>query len=91
MAKSRLDIEDWVPPPAFDDLDKYSHIWVLFVFHKNTNTSTLLKSNMDKGVTFPVRLPFLVHCRRRCVRLVFMDKARASSPHAPRIVLHLSD
>lgn len=54
MAKSRLDIEEWVPPPAFDDLDKYSHIWVLFVFHKNTNTSTLLKSSTDRGVTFPV-------------------------------------
>lgn len=61
LAKSRLEIEEWVPPPAFEDLNQYSHVWILFVFHMNTNTSTLLKSNNTKGITFPVLLFNRIH------------------------------
>ena len=46
----------WIPPPAFDDLAQYSHVWVLFVFHMNTNVSTLHRSATEKGFTFPVAL-----------------------------------
>lgn len=56
LARSRIEIEEWVPPPTFDDLSSYSHIWVIFVFHMNTNISTLQKSQQEKGVTFPVSL-----------------------------------
>ena len=54
LARSRIEIEEWVPPPTFDDLSSYSHIWIIFVFHMNTNISTLQKSQQEKGVTFPV-------------------------------------
>ena len=59
-ARSRIEIEEWVPPPAFDDLTQFSHIWVLFVFHMNTNLSTLHRSITEKGFTFPVIFLFLL-------------------------------
>ncbi|KNB43855.1 hypothetical protein JH06_2219 [Blastocystis sp. subtype 4] len=55
-ARSRIEIEEWVPPPAFDDLTQFSHIWVLFVFHMNTNLSTLHRSITEKGFTFPAKV-----------------------------------
>ena len=88
-ARSFIEIEDWVPPPAFDDLTQYSHIWVLFVFHMNTNISTLHRSSTERGVTFPVHpLPeFTVIRRLKSVLLVFLDKQRVYLPHVLLIVL----
>ena len=42
-AESRIDI---VPElnQAIDSIDKFSHVWVLFMFHKNTNISKRLKA-----------------------------------------------
>lgn len=68
-ARSRIEIDDWVPPPAFDDLAQYSHVWVLFVFHMNTNVSTLHRSATEKGFTFPVALTLSLKPRRKCDRL----------------------
>ena len=70
MARSRLDIEDWIPPPAFEDLQQYSHVWIIFVFHMNTNTSILRKSNTDKGITFPVYFEDFFHYRQKSILLV---------------------
>jgi hypothetical protein len=30
-------LESWVSPTSLEDLEQYSHLWVLFVFHENTN------------------------------------------------------
>ena len=84
LARSRIDIEEWVPPPTFDDLSSYSHIWVIFVFHMNTNISTLQKSQHEKGVTFPVDSPSVCVFipRPKCTLPVCLAKALDCSPRA---------
>lgn len=87
-ARSFIEIEDWVPPPAFDDLTQYSHIWVLFVFHMNTNISTLHRSSTERGVTFPVfRNIFPFTHRQKSVLPVCSERLQACSPQEPLIVL----
>ena len=65
LSRSRLVVEDWVPPPAFEDLDQFSHVWLIFVFHLNTNVSTLIQSNSERGFTIPVTLVSLGFTFRR--------------------------
>ena len=86
-ARSRIDIEEWVPPPAFDDLTQYSHIWVLFVFHMNTNVSTLHRSTTEKGFTFPVRPFVFLYSRLKYDRPVLQARVQDCLPHVHLTVL----
>ncbi|KAK8807175.1 hypothetical protein WA158_003934 [Blastocystis sp. Blastoise] len=56
LAKGRIQISNSVSPTAFDDLTTFSHIWVIFVFHLNTNLNVLTKSKNEKGFTFPAKI-----------------------------------
>ena len=85
-ARSRIEIEEWVPPPAFDDLTQFSHIWVLFVFHMNTNVSTLHRSITEKGFTFPVRFYVFLDSRQRSDHLVLEERVQDCLQHELHIV-----
>ena len=49
-----------VSPEAFDSLEHFSHIWVVFVFHLNTNSKAMrAHSNLQadsKRHTFPAKI-----------------------------------
>jgi hypothetical protein len=40
-----------VPLEAFDGLEQYTHVWLVFVFHVNTNLARQLQSGRAAGVT----------------------------------------
>jgi hypothetical protein len=39
-----------VPLEAFDGLEQYTHVWLVFVFHVNTNLARQLQSGRAAGV-----------------------------------------
>ena len=45
-----------VGPGCFDGLEKHSHIWVVFVFHCNTNAAKIARSHSKKGCSFPSKI-----------------------------------
>ena len=45
-----------VGPGSFDGLDLHSHVWVLFVFHHNTNAAKIARAHSVKGATFPSKI-----------------------------------
>lgn len=53
LSRGKIIIDQTISPTAFEGLEQYSHIWVIFYFHLNSNTPTLVKSQ-EKGFTFPV-------------------------------------
>lgn len=61
LSKGRIELSPYISYEAFDDLCTFSHIWILFVFHLNTNLNVLEKSKNDHGWTFPVFF-FISYC-----------------------------
>ena len=53
MARSRLDIEDWIPPPAFEDLQQYK------LNVKSLPFSTLSEKKHTKAVIRESKEPLL--------------------------------
>ncbi len=55
--KAQIVFEKHIAPGSVEDIDSYSHIWVLFVFHENTNVNKVssLKSG-NESVTFPAKV-----------------------------------
>lgn len=45
-----------IRPDSLDALDQYSHIWVVFVFHLNTNTKVVKKAAAAGYQTFPSKV-----------------------------------
>jgi tRNA-Thr(GGU) m(6)t(6)A37 methyltransferase TsaA len=42
---------------AFDGLKLYSHVWILFIFHENTNTKKMLRAHADpRKYEFPSKV-----------------------------------
>jgi len=35
--RATIEFEPWVQSPCLDQLSYFSHVWVVFVFHGNTN------------------------------------------------------
>jgi len=63
-ARARIELAPWVPPLALDGLDGYSHCWVLYIFHANTDGLGALDASLGPpkpGATFraKVRVPRL--------------------------------
>ncbi|GAB5372179.1 hypothetical protein AAMO2058_001643200 [Amorphochlora amoebiformis] len=42
-ARGHLELYSWVPPESLEGLDGFSHVWLIFWFHKNTNKVTSAK------------------------------------------------
>jgi tRNA (Thr-GGU) A37 N-methylase len=50
-AKATIRFRASVPPAALEGLEQFSHLWVLFVFHENTNAAGAAKKS-----TFPAKI-----------------------------------
>ncbi|KAL2338591.1 hypothetical protein Fmac_013037 [Flemingia macrophylla] len=64
-----------VPPPSLEGLAEYSHCWILYVFHLNTDLDKLWKHPSQSGFKAKVRVPRLKGRRKG----VFATR----SPHRP--------
>ncbi|TYZ69193.1 hypothetical protein PybrP1_004164 [[Pythium] brassicae (nom. inval.)] len=51
-ARARLEFRASVPAAALEGLEQFSHLWVLFVFHENTNAAKAMKA----ARTFPAKI-----------------------------------
>ncbi|CAK4625114.1 hypothetical protein LEN26_013752 [Aphanomyces euteiches] len=52
-SKARIELKSSISPTALECLDQFSHMWVLFVFHENTN---LAKVSTHKIATYPAKI-----------------------------------
>lgn len=52
-ARARLTFRANVPAAALEGLEQFSHLWVLFVFHENTNAA---KATKPAATTFPAKI-----------------------------------
>lgn len=61
-ARARIKLRSTIPPSSLECLDQFSHIWVIFVFHENTNLAKAATSG--KKATFPAKIapPRCVAC-----------------------------
>ncbi|KAK7265312.1 hypothetical protein RJT34_32930 [Clitoria ternatea] len=64
-----------VPPPSLEGLTDYSHCWILYVFHLNTDLDKLWKHPSHSGFKAKVRVPRLKGGR--------MGVFATRSPHRP--------
>lgn len=57
LSRGKIIIDPTISPTAFEGLEEYSHIWVIFYFHLNSNALSLKKTqNNEKGFTFPAKV-----------------------------------
>ncbi|KAI5675411.1 hypothetical protein M9H77_06361 [Catharanthus roseus] len=66
---------DRVPPAALEGLEKYSHCWIIYVFHLNTDLEKLWKPPSQSKFKAKVRVPRLKGGR--------MGVFATRSPHRP--------
>ena len=52
-ARARIKMQSSVPPSSLECLDQFSHIWVIFVFHENTNLAKVVN---QKKTTYPAKI-----------------------------------
>lgn len=64
-----------VPAEALKGLSEYSHCWILYVFHLNTNLDKLWKEPSRTKIKAKVRVPSLKGCK--------MGVLATRSPHRP--------
>lgn len=95
-ARARIKLRSTIPPSSLECLDQFSHVWVIFVFHENTNLAKAATSG--KKATFPAKIaPPRCVCSVSCAN-PFIDadaimtswltdwaaRRLACSPHAHR-------
>jgi hypothetical protein len=54
-ARARVELASWVDPLALEGLDGYSHCWVFYLFHANTDTLSMLDATQgppQQGSTY---------------------------------------
>ena len=54
-ARARIRLDKSISELALEGLDLHSHVWVLFVFHKNSNGANVGR-RAQKGYTFPAKI-----------------------------------
>lgn len=52
-ARARIKFRASIPPASLECLDQFTHLWVIFVFHENTNVA---KVGSKKASTFPAKI-----------------------------------
>ncbi|GLD92790.1 hypothetical protein PINS_up001369 [Pythium insidiosum] len=55
-ARGRIKLRPHIPPAALECLDQFSHMWVVFVFHENTNVVKQTGKNKFAAKIAPPRL-----------------------------------
>lgn len=45
-SRGRIDLEDGIQSALLDGIEEYSHIWIMFLFHANTNTNLSQKTKI---------------------------------------------
>ena len=58
LARSRLRLVSDIPPLALEGLELYSHVWVLYIFHENTDLTKLWQGDRS-GIKAKVSVPRL--------------------------------
>ncbi|EFJ24236.1 hypothetical protein SELMODRAFT_271086 [Selaginella moellendorffii] len=59
LAKSRLVLSSGVPAAALDGIEQYSHCWLIYVFHENTDLHNLWELSSHRDFKAKVRVPRL--------------------------------
>ena len=77
--RSRLEFDKRLGPEAFDGLAEHSHVWIIYIFHRNTNSDRTL-AHLPVGKTFPskVKPP-----RRRGTEQPKLGCMGTRTPHRP--------
>lgn len=57
-ARARLELSSWVDPLALEGLEGYSHCWVFYLFHANTDGLCML----DAGQAAPQQVGQVSFC-----------------------------
>ena len=75
--RGRLVFQRNVPPVAFAGLGEYDYVWVVFLFHYNTNNNRVERAHRDMSHSFPgkVKPPKL----KGAARGIFATR----TPHRP--------
>lgn len=57
-ARARIKFRTSIPPASLECLDQFSHLWVIFVFHENTNVAKTSGSSASgkRASTFPAKI-----------------------------------
>jgi len=55
-SRAIISLEKGISPVTLEGLAEHSHVWVLFIFHKNNNFSKVQQANNQRGVTFPSKV-----------------------------------
>lgn len=63
-ATCRLELAPWVPAAALEGLEEYSHAWVLYVFHANTDLGEVLSPQSNSTCKAKISVPRLQGARR---------------------------
>lgn len=74
-ARASLTLRSSLSPELLDGLQHYSHCWIIFVFHENTDLQRLWRPNSDRGVRAKIRVPRLDGGR--------LGALATRSPHRP--------
>jgi tRNA-Thr(GGU) m(6)t(6)A37 methyltransferase TsaA len=75
----RLKFDKRLGPDSFDGLMAHSHVWLIYVFHKNTNSDRTL-AQLPKGKTFPAKIK---PPRRRGAAQPKLGVLGTRTPHRP--------
>mmetsp|Transcript_15710 Transcript_15710/g.19479 ORF Transcript_15710/g.19479 Transcript_15710/m.19479 type:complete len:96 (-) Transcript_15710:972-1259(-) len=68
-AVSRIVFRKHIAPPALEGLDEYSHVWIFFIFSRNTNSKVVTRWVEQNGsFTFPPRVKAPLLLGRSTVR-----------------------
>ncbi|KAL3152122.1 hypothetical protein ABBQ32_001220 [Trebouxia sp. C0010 RCD-2024] len=57
-AKARLKLRSGIPPACLEGLEGYSHCWIIYIFHRNTDLQDLWRPD-DRGLKAKVQVPKL--------------------------------
>jgi len=77
LARGRVVLSPRVPASALEGLEEFTHCWIVYVFHENTDLARTLGSNANKKTTVrgKIRVPKLNGEKRGCLA--------TRTPHRP--------
>ena len=75
----RLEFDTRLSPDIFDGLAAHSHVWIVYIFHKNTNSGRTL-AHLPSGQTFPAKVK---PPRRRGAEHAKLGVLATRTPHRP--------
>jgi tRNA (Thr-GGU) A37 N-methylase len=64
-ARAHIKLVASIPPSSLEYLDQFSHLWVIFVFHENTNV--VKAADSKNRSTFPAKIAPPRYVRSFCL------------------------